>query len=256
MVVFFAFILVIVSLITLVLTWIPKDPQIQIAEHTFQTDLFKSKSGFKYYDDDRYESIIGVDVSDNQSYVNWKQVKKSGVSFAMIRCGYRGRVNGKMHEDTHFEKNIKNAAANDLDIGVYYFSSAITKKEAVQEARYVLRKIKDHDVTYPVAFDMEHQDNKEVRIDTLTKHQKTEIAKAFCKEIEDHGYQAMIYGNANWLTWDIDLDALKNYDIWYAGYQDKPDIARFSIWQYSDSGKLPGVQTDIDMNIYVKKKDD
>ena len=89
-----------------------------------------------------------------------------------------------------------------------------------------------------------------------TQEEKTELTKYFCELIDEAGYTPMIYGNKHWLTKEIDLDKLPaGIPVWYAAYQDKPDVSiPFDMWQYSAYGTIDGISTDVDMNIYLKRK--
>ena len=101
------------------------------------------------------ETSLGIDVSTWQGKINWSKVKASGISFAMIRAGFRGTVSGKITEDNQFENNIKGAIANNINVGVYFFSMAKDKEEALEEAKWLYEHIKDYDISYPVAIDIE-----------------------------------------------------------------------------------------------------
>lgn len=223
-------------------------------EQTWDSDKFINKDGFKAYDDENVETMIGIDVSDHQKEIDWKEVKAAGIDFAIIRVGYRGAVEGILHEDKYFQENMKEAIQNGIPVGVYFFSSAITEEEAVEEADYVNSLINDYKISGPVVFDMEPYHNGG-RIDDLTKEEKTSMALTFCEKIEEHGYHPMVYGNKHWFTNDVDLEQLSHIPIWYAAYQEKPSFSHpFTMWQYSATATLPGIETDVDMNIALKKK--
>lgn len=99
-----------------------------------------------------------MDVSVHQGTIDWQQVADAGFDFAMIRVGYRGYgTEGNMRGDTQFVNNVQGALDAGLDVGIYYFSQAITVEEARQEAAYVIEQIAPYRITYPVAFDWERQ---------------------------------------------------------------------------------------------------
>ena len=219
------------------------------------SEKFYNQDGFKAYDDDSVDTYIGIDVSDHQKKIDWKNVKDSGIDFAMIRVGYRGAQEGILHEDKYLKENLKGAKKNNISIGVYFFSSAINKEEIEEEVDFILDLIQGYKLKYPIVFDMEPFDQGG-RIDDLSQEEKTELTKYFCELIEEAGYTPMIYGNKHWLTKEIDLDKLPaGIPVWYAAYQDKPDVSiPFDMWQYSAYGTIDGISTDVDMNIYLKRK--
>ncbi|MDE6686329.1 MAG: hypothetical protein K2K17_03325, partial [Lachnospiraceae bacterium] len=135
----------------------------------------------------------GIDVSQHQGDIDWEQVAASGVELAIIRAGIRGYGTGALVTDEYFERNMEGAAANGIDIGVYFFTQAITVEEALEEAQYVLELIAPYDITYPIVIDVENP-NASARANALTQAQRTEIVSAFCDAIAEAGYTPMIYG--------------------------------------------------------------
>ena len=114
----------------------------------------------------------------------------------------------------------------------------------------VLENIKDYEITYPVAFDMEYIENDDSRIDSLSKSEKTEITKTFLDTIQNAGYKAMLYGDKEWLLKDIDLSKLTAYDVWFSQESDIPDYPyRFTMWQYTKKASIDGIAGYADLNI-------
>lgn len=214
------------------------------------TRLIKQADIMKYLEDGKEISYVGVDISKYQEYVDFTKLKKAGIDFCMLRLGARGYGTGQLVLDPYFQENIKRASDAGLDIGVYFFSQAITVEEAKEEANMVLEYIADYDVNYPVAFDMEYVQNDTARIEQLSVEEKTLITNAFLETIEIAGYTPMIYGKKEWLLKEIDLTDLQGYDIWLAQYEDMPDYPyQFTMWQYTNLGKVEGVSGKVDLNI-------
>lgn len=226
-----------------------------LAANPYKTEGFYWNNGLRYYRDAHYTSKVGIDVSAYQKEIDWQKVAGTGVKFAMIRVGYRGSTAGSIVEDARFQENIRGARAAGLDVGVYFYSMAKNTDEAVEEAKYTIRKIRKQGVTYPVAFDMEEYATG--RVKNLTNQQRTEIADAFCSVVKQNGYIPMVYGNPTWLRNYVDLDYLSGYDIWLAHYI-KTDITNFpyeyKMWQYSAAGKLAGITGKVDMNIMMIRR--
>ncbi len=190
---------------------------------------------------------LGIDVSKWNGTIDWNAVKNSGVSYVIIRCGYRGSSAGKLIEDPKFEANIKGAAAAGLKIGVYFFTQAVNEIEAVEEASMVLEQIKDYKISYPVFLDVEASGG---RGDAIDKETRTAVCKAFCQTIQKAGYNAGIYSGRLWLEEKINAADLNMYKIWLAQYAAAPTYTgRYDMWQYKATGSISGVSGDVDLNI-------
>ena len=225
-----------------------------VEENRFDMSHLYYEDGRAFYEDETYEAVTGIDVSEFQGDIDWKAVKDDGIGFVMIRLGYRGSESGRMMLDSCFKENLRGARKAGLDVGVYFFSQAVTPEEAIEEARYVLKHIRGKGVHYPVAFDMEPIDGTERAAD-LSKEEKTAIADAFCQVIDRNGYTPMVYGNPKWMRKHIDLSYLSDYDKWLAHYTEETNYkSAFTMWQYTDSGSVNGIYGPVDMNLYFYEK--
>ncbi len=191
--------------------------------------------------------VMGIDVSKWNGKIDWKAVKNSGVSYVIIRCGYRGSSQGALIEDSKFKENIQGAIDAGLKVGVYFFTQAVDNAEALEEASMVLDLVKKYKITYPIFLDVEPSGG---RADSLTKEERTAICKTFCETIEKYGYTAGVYANKTWLTNKIDASALSGYKIWLAQYASTPTYTgRYDMWQYKDTGKVSGINGNVDLNM-------
>ncbi len=195
---------------------------------------------------------FGIDVSTWNGTIDWNRVAKSGVSYAIIRCGFRGTTVGGLVADNKFEANVKNAQAAGIKVGIYFFSQATTEAEAVEEASTCLTMIDVYKVkpTYPIFIDIEGA-GAGARAANLNKSQRTAVAKAFCKTITNSGYKAGVYSNKSWLTNNIDTASLTGYTIWLAQYAQSPTYTatRYDLWQYSDAGSIAGISGKVDLDL-------
>lgn len=231
------------------LEWVLISPYLPKHEYDF-TKLVCQSDLMKYYEDGKQTSYVGVDISKLQDYVDFVKVKKAGINFVMLRVGARGYGTGQLILDDYFSDNLKRATDAGLEVGVYFFSQAISKEEAVEEANMVLQNLGDIKISYPVAFDMEHIENDTARTDSLSRSEKTTIAKAFLDTIAAAGHKTLLYGDKEWLIKQVDLSKLTAYDIWYSQETDIPDYPyKFSMWQYSRSGSVDGIAGYANMNI-------
>ncbi len=190
---------------------------------------------------------VGIDVSKWNGDVDWAKVAASGVEFAIIRAGYRGSSSGKIVADPKFYQNIEGALSNGIEVGVYFYSQAITKQEAVQEAAWVCELIKNYNITYPVAYDLEEVTKG--RIKNCSYEQFNINAVAFLEYVESKGYTGSLYSCKSYLgdVWQLSL--YDNYHIWLAHYTSQTSYTgRYDMWQYTDKGKVNGISTSVDLN--------
>ena len=195
------------------------------------------------------ERSIGIDVSKWQGEIDWEKVANSGVGidFAIIRCGYRGISSGDLIEDPYFKKNIEGAIKNGIKVGVYFYSQAITKAEAIEEASMALELVKGYNLQLPIYIDTEGSGG---RGDTISKEERTEILKTFCEVIKKAGYKAGVYSGRYWFNNHVIASEIEQYHIWVAQYNDVCEYeGRYDIWQYTSSGSVPGINGKVDMNI-------
>ena len=196
-------------------------------------------------------TIPGVDVSYYQGEIDWEKVKAAGIEFAMIRLGYRGYgAEGKLVEDEMAFENLEGALDAGLQVGVYFFSQAITVEEALEEAEFVLQRIKIYDITMPVVYDWEYI-SEEARTAKMDRRTLTDCYKAFCEKIAEAGYTPMAYFNTYQSRQLMYLHELEDYPFWLALYSDRMTFPyRFEMWQYTDSGRVPGIEGNVDINLF------
>ena len=200
------------------------------------------------------ESVTGIDVSHWQKDIDWEQVKASGVDFAMIRLGYRGYELGGINLDSYAIANLDGAIAAGLDVGVYFFSQALTPVESEEEAYFVLEQLEPYReyITMPVVFDWEHVSNSNARTANMRDPDiLTDCTLAFLQTVEAAGYRTMVYFNRTQSWKYLNLEELKDYEFWLAAYTQRMDFPyKIQMWQYTNVGKVPGVVGDCDINIY------
>jgi len=229
--------------------WVLISPYLPKHEYDF-TKLVCQSDRMKYYEDGKQTSFEGVDISESQDYVDFVKVKKAGIDFVMLRAGARGYGTGQLILDEYFSDNLKRATDVGLDVGAYFFSQAITVEEAVEEANIVLLSLGEYKLTYPVAFNMERIENDTARTDTLTRSERTDIAKAFLDTVTAAGCKAMLYGDKECLIKQVDMSKLTAYDVWLAQQADIPDYPyQFTMWQYDMEGLVDGIAGFVNMDI-------
>ena len=224
--------------------------------------------GNQYIDGKRYffnangakASLFGADFSKHQGKIDWASVKQSGVEFVILRAAVRGYgSSGNLVTDSQIAANIKGALAQNIDVGIYVFSQAVTTEEAVEEAERALDIIKGYDIKLPVYFDSEYSGapNRTGRADGLTKAERTSLAMAFCETVRKAGYKAGVYASKSFFYDNLDYAALQSrgYEIWLAHYISSVTDFKYpyNIWQYTSKGSIGGVQSeyaDLDIAYY------
>ena len=219
------------------------------------------ETGYKTFHDKEngVTARFGIDVSEFQGEaIDWKQVKDSGVEFVIIRLGYRAYGDtGELVMDAMYEQNIKGALDAGLDVGVYFFSQAVSAAEAVEEAEFVLKHLKPYEITGPVVYDTEEIKWDAARTDKNTDKDFTNFCKVFCDTVEQKGYDTMIYSNMKWMAFTLEMEELTEYDFWYADYHDIPQCPYdYEMWQYSETGAVPGINANVDLNLWFQKENE
>lgn len=190
--------------------------------------------------------MIGIDVSKHNGVVDFAKVKKAGIDFVIIRCGYGGNL--AVQDDIKFETNYKNAKANGLKVGVYLYSYVKSRAGAESEADHVIRLLKGKEIDFPVWLDLEDETIKMCDWNTL--------AVIFANRIQKAGFECGIYTFAGALN---KIDKIKDhYPIWIAKWgqnNGKQSIKNpgYDMWQYTSRGVVPGVNGLVDMNVYNKE---
>ncbi len=232
------------------LQWVKIDNEFGRNHYDFDSTLL-DEGLFKYYTENgQITSSVGIDVSRYQEQINWEQVKAAGVDFAFVRIGYRGYGNGALVLDDTFDYNVSQALNNHLNVGVYFYSQAISYEEGVEEAQFVLENVKPYAINLPIVLDTEDPMDDTARTEGMTPQQRSEACRGFLETIRTAGYETMIYANLQWIALKLDLSQLYGYDLWFAQYANEPQLPyRFQIWQYTQEGVVPGISKPVDLNI-------
>ncbi len=245
--------------------WIEKNNKSFYYQGGKSVKFWQTINGRKYCfnEDGELISKFGIDVSKYQKTIDWKKAKDDGVEFAMIRLGYRGYgKEGTLVTDEQFKNNINGVKANNIDYGIYFFTQATNEAEGEEEAKYVLKVLKECGASpkYPIVIDSEASSDKDNdgRADKISKIQRSYAVKAFCDEIKEAGYTPMIYASKNWFKTHLDMTGiLKDYnDVWVAHYTSGNNITDYSgsygIWQYTSTGKVNGIKGNCDLDVAIK----
>ncbi|MCR4649944.1 MAG: Ig-like domain-containing protein [Lachnospiraceae bacterium] len=210
-------------------------------KYTFASDgaLLKDTNGSR-----------GIDVSTYQGTIDWTAVKNSGISFVIIRCGFRGYTKGGLIIDSKYQSYIKGATAAGLKVGIYLFSQAVNEAEAVEEASLCVNLAQGYKISYPIFIDSEYANGAHNgRADGLDKATRTAVCKAFCETVKSAGYTPGVYASKSWFYNKLDVNQLNSYKIWLAHYTGQTDYTgKYDLWQHTDKGRVNGINGNVDLN--------
>lgn len=188
----------------------------------------------------------GIDVSVHQGTIDWKKVAATGIDFVIIRAGY-GKYASQ--EDKKFKANIEGAHnAGIKNIGIYWYSYQDSVADAKLEAQVCLQVVKPYKdyINLPLFFDQEWEKD----ILNTTKTVRTNCVIEFCKAIHNAGYRTGLYASTSWYNDQITASSLPSYcENWVAQYNTSCTYkGDYVVWQYSSTGKVNGIQGNVDMN--------
>lgn len=242
-------------------------------DNSFTTDGdYTSATYYHRSDYEDYQLINGIDVSwwqaknKTTTLLNWEEIHNAGIDFAFVRVGSRDSSSGSIYEDTAADSHIQAALENDINIGLYIFSQALTEKEAREEANFVLNQIDkyDWDVTLPIVIDREKGSYNRLTAGKLSKTKETAVCQAFADTIVEAGYQASVYASYSWIKSYINTDDLMDCGIWIARYNNTTtsntksgtayaDVPYdYDFWQYSSTSRVDGYSRNLDTNFWYK----
>ena len=230
--------------------WIWMTPLEGVPVNTITADYFSDSKTDPRFIGKGYTVKRGIDVSEHQYDIDWPMAAQSGIDYAYIRLGRRGTTEGGLFEDEYYYKNMDGALASGLDVGVYFYSQAISVSEAIEEANFVLDRLGSYKISLPIIFDSEKYEGGDARTDNLSSETRTECAVAFCGTIENAGYDAGIYFNRNIGYYGCDLSRLTDFSFWFALPESTfPNFYyKVDMWQYSFVYEVPGIEGEVDMN--------
>ena len=196
---------------------------------------------------------FGIDVSKYQSGLDWNKIKKSGVSFVIIRIGYRGYgAAGNLVKDPMFEEHFTNARNAGLKVGVYFFTQAVNEAEAQEEAEGCNWALNGRMLDYPIFYDTEASTapGGTGRADGLGVEDRTKCAIAFCERVKELGYKPGVYASTTWYRKRVDYNTLRSrYTIWNAHYGVSSSPIDCDLWQGTEKARINGYSGELDANI-------
>ena len=212
-----------------------------------------------YYENDQICSRWGVDVSEHQHTVDWEAVAGAGAQFAFVRIGNRGATEGKLDVDEFFFQNVDGATRVGVPLSAYFFSQSVNEDEAREEAAFAIEQLRvamEQGASFQfVAYDHEPVDIEGARANDLPAEQFAANARAFCDAVAEAGFEPMVYGNQSDLG-RLTVEERRAWPLWLAEYGVEAPTApyAFALWQYTNKGTVPGIDTDADLNIWFETR--
>lgn len=230
--------------------FVPINRELKLHDLKQENIVWINDKELQYQEAGTVVSHKGIDVSKYQGAIDWAKVKQSGVEFAFIRAGIRGYETGKIVPDENFYQNAVSASEQGIGVGAYMFSQAVNAEEAVEEAELVIQSLSGNEIAYPIVYDLEYIKSESGRMRNLSKEEITVICRAFCDHVKEAGYTPMIYGNIETFGLMLNMEQVEDIDKWFASYSSELYFPyQFSIWQYTQKGRVDGIEGDVDMNI-------
>ena len=213
------------------------------------------------------KKMLGIDVSDNQGYIDWKKVKAAGVQFAILRS-----VRRSSNPDKQLASNIKGCLANGIPMDFYKYSYALNESEAVAEVKRVVEVLRGYGVL-PSKNTVIWMDVEDATQMALSTSALTKIVQAFKEEVLRSGFEFGLYmGKYRYDTGEVNLSTFDDH-TWIARYYNGYNAMDFGTvpnekyrpvvksgelwgWQFTSSGRVDGINGNVDMNIaYYDIKD-
>lgn len=193
-----------------------------------------------------HPKCFGIDVSHYQENIDWSKVKKindlAPVSFVMMRATY-----GKNKVDEKFSHNWKEAKKQNLIRGAYHYYRP--NEDSNTQVRNFISNVRLQKGDFPPILDVEKAPKR--RQMSAKKFEKGLLN--WLKKVELHyGVKPIIYTSDGFLKHHLTNEEFKNYTIWIANYNDvkEPNHKNWKFWQFSDKGKVEGISTKVDLNVF------
>ena len=228
----------------------------KVPENPYAQADFTQDGEFIRYTGTQADTQQWIDVSYYQGEIDWNAVKQAGIEFAILRVGFRGwSGDGSYNEDPLFRQNLEQAQAAGLQVGVYFFSQAITPEEAYAEGEYACTLLAGVALDLPVYFDWEQLDEPDARTAGMHEQDLTNFFLAFSAALQNVGYKAGLYFYTSLGQHNYDLGLLQDFDLWQAEPGNAPEFSSgFTMWQYSYTATLPGIAQPVDLNLRFVSK--
>ena len=192
-----------------------------------------------------------IDPNNNYTPLDWNAIKAAGIDFVILKAG-----SSKTPLEPTFEMDYEGARAAGLEVGAYFYTYSDSVEKIQNDASLFLEAIKDKKFEYPVFLDLEEES-----LTTLPKDLLSQMCAEFISALQAKNYYAGLYVNGNWLSNILDTkQTIATYEIWYARFpgtsvptwNEEKYGKQLGMWQYTQTGTVNGIDTNVDMNYAYK----
>lgn len=185
-----------------------------------------------------------IDVSKFQGDIDWNQVKQSDVDGAILRLGF-----GSYSLDNKFVQNLNEVKRLQIPYGIYLYSYAVNKEEALSEANFVLNMLKQYDIqpTLGIYYDIESNNITSY----LTVIDYEQIIPTFLNQVRTANFKTQVYTYKSYANEKLYSPMIQKEITWIAQYNKECTWDGFyEGWQYTSSGQVPGINGNVDISIF------
>lgn len=215
--------------------------------------LEKLNNYFEFKDNDFYNSITGllatstkriIDISSHQKEIDFG-ITSHYIDGVIVRIGYGNNLDNK------FEEYINEIKKYNIPYGIYLYSYAENSWEAKNEANFTIDTINKYNLepTLGIFYDIEEFYIKGKKIN-ISSNRYEKIISKFINTMNQNQYQNVgVYTNTKLYKKKLNNNT-KKYVTWIAQYNNYFYYQNnFKIWQYTDHGKVPGINGNVDINV-------
>ncbi len=194
-------------------------------------------------------SYEGIDVSNWQGYIDYAQVRNSGIEVVYIKASQGINI-----KDAYFDINYENAKANGLKVGFYHFLTAVNTQQAEQEADFFVSVIAGKTPDCKLVLDYETFGGASVEEINL-------IARTFMEKVQElTNKEVIMYSDLSNARDTFNRSLAEDYQLWIAYYGNYNNLANVETsWQefigvqYTDRGRVNGINGSVDRDLYTEE---
>ncbi|MEM7183759.1 MAG: GH25 family lysozyme [Spirochaetota bacterium] len=194
--------------------------------------------------------IQGIDISRHQGLINWQKVRSEKYRFVYIKA--TEATEGSDYVDSQFKNNWKGAKSIGIAYGAYHFYRFC--KTGREQAKNFISVVPKDKQSMPPAIDLEFVGN----------YATYKSVKVILKEVSDcieliykhYNKLPVIYATGYFHRKYLN-NRFKSNRIWIRNIYFKPKLVngkRWSFWQFSNRGRISGIKTYVDLNVYNGSK--
>lgn len=191
--------------------------------------------------------VQGIDISHHQQQIEWARLDRKAVQFVFIKA-----TEGGDHKDSLFQENWRQARDNDIPAGAYHFFTFCKEGEA--QARNYIHYVPRDSIDLPPIVDLEYGGNCQIQ---NRKEDLIHEISVYLDIIEDHYKKKAIIYTTNEFYKNYMVSRFPDNPIWIRDILSEPNLPDgrdWLFWQYTNRGRLDGINTRVDLNAFAGSK--